>query len=317
MDQEGTANPYRVLCLGAANIDRKLHSLRPLQMGTSNPASMSESPGGVARNVAENLARLGCEVSLMTAVGNDAPGGDLLAQAAALGIQTRFSLRLDGRSTGSYTAVLDARGEMLLGMAAMDLCDAMTPEWWARCRGGLERCDLVVADLNLPLETLRDLLADCRRASMRLLLVAVSVPKVAHLPSDLHGVSVLLMNRDELEALAGGSLPDLPAIDAACAALQARGAGDIVVTLGEQGVAYRGAAAGATQCLAAPRVAVVDVTGAGDAFCAGLCWSLCLQPAELERACRRGMALATRTLQSGASVCPDLNPLSLRDALAD
>src|SRR5476649_2289696 len=55
-----------VMCIGAANLDRKLRTLAPLQMGTSNPASAEEVHGGVARNIAENLARLNVPATLLT-----------------------------------------------------------------------------------------------------------------------------------------------------------------------------------------------------------------------------------------------------------
>src|SRR5438067_1389136 len=56
-----------VVCIGAANLDRKLRSSAALALRTSNPASAAESFGGVARNIAENLARLGTQVALLTA----------------------------------------------------------------------------------------------------------------------------------------------------------------------------------------------------------------------------------------------------------
>lgn len=300
-----------VLCLGGANIDRKLRSLQPLQMGSSNPALQQESQGGVARNVAENLARLGVQVSLLTAVGDDAPGAALLADAAALGIETGASLRLSRQSTGSYTALLDAGGELLLAMAAMDLCDAITPAYLHQCRVPLAQADLIVADLNLSEAALQAVIASAVESVTPLVLVAVSAPKMNHLPQDLRGASLLVLNRDELEALAGRSLPDLADIGEACAALRQRGVHDVVVTLGAQGAAYTQETS--LSHLPAPAVEVIDVTGAGDAFSAGLCWCLSLDPQDLSRACRVGIALAARTLQCESSVWTDLKPATLLD----
>lgn len=306
-------NSSSVLCLGGANTDRKLRSVQPVQMGTSNPAVQQESPGGVARNVAENLARLGMQVSLLTAVGDDASGAALLAHATALGIDTGASLRLGGHSTGSYTALLDARGELVLAMAAMDLCDAITPDYLHQSRAQIEQADLIMADLNLSDASLTALLQVAAARGTPLVLVAVSTPKMHHLPQDLHGAAVLVLNRDELEALAGRALQDLAAIGEACAALRQRGAQAVVVTLGGQGAAYT---QGDKFChLPAPDVAVVDVTGAGDAFSAGLCWSLSIKQ-DLSRACRVGIALAARTLQCESSVWPDLKPATLLGIVA-
>ena len=75
-----TPDAAHIVCIGGANIDRKLRSEQVLQMGTSNPATLSETPGGVARNVAENLARLGASVQLLTAVGDYAVGHILFMQ---------------------------------------------------------------------------------------------------------------------------------------------------------------------------------------------------------------------------------------------
>nr|WP_316639913.1 carbohydrate kinase [uncultured Roseateles sp.] len=307
--------PRTVVCLGGANVDRKLTSIAPLQMGTSNPVDQQETPGGVARNVAENLARLGLPVSLLTAVGDDAAGRALLEHAAALGIATGASLRLADQPTGSYTAVLDANGSMVLAMAAMALCEALTPDYLASCRPQRAQASLTVADLNLPADSLQVLLDEARTGATPLVLVAVSAPKMARLPQDLRGLSLLVLNRDELEALAGEPLPTLRALTQACAAMRTRGVQNLVVTLGAEGVAYTDDGSKLLR-LAAPKVKVVDVTGAGDAFSAGLCWSLSQQPQDLALACQRGLALAALTLQSPASVYPGLNPNTLLEPAA-
>lgn len=78
-----------VVCIGGLNIDRKLRLLAEALPASSNPCEAHETPGGVVRNVAENLARLGLPVALVAAVGDDAGGRLLLAQAAEVGIDTR------------------------------------------------------------------------------------------------------------------------------------------------------------------------------------------------------------------------------------
>ncbi|MFZ3288624.1 MAG: PfkB family carbohydrate kinase, partial [Telluria sp.] len=143
-----------IVCLGAANLDRKLRSLAALRMGTSNPARQDESFGGVARNIAENLARLGAPVALITAVGDDASGAALLAHAEGAGIDTRAALHLAGVCSGTYTAVLDEHGEMMLALADMALYDALTPEFIATRQPQRAGAALTVADLNLPHDTI-------------------------------------------------------------------------------------------------------------------------------------------------------------------
>jgi sugar/nucleoside kinase (ribokinase family) len=162
------APPDRIVCIGAANLDRKLRSLAPLQMGTSNPAEAHESFGGVARNIAENLARLGAPVALMTAVGNDAAGAALLAHARAAGIDTGATLTLAGACSGTYTVVLDGSGDMVVALADMGLYERLTPAWLAAHAALRASAAMVVADLNLPFDTVAALIAAARRDQVAL-----------------------------------------------------------------------------------------------------------------------------------------------------
>jgi pseudouridine kinase len=122
-------------------------------MGSSNPGATVLSPGGVARNVAHNLARLGVGAALVSAVGRDAFGRQILAATAAAGVDMGGVLRAAGAS-GSYSAVLDAKGELVLGVAAMAVLEQLTPRRLSAQRKRLAAADLIVADSNLPIDTL-------------------------------------------------------------------------------------------------------------------------------------------------------------------
>ncbi len=101
-----------VVVVGGANLDIKAHSNRTVEPGTSNPGVTALAPGGVGRNVAEGLARLGTPTALVAAVGTDAFGDRVLDATAEAGVDVGAVRRIDG-STGTYTAVLDADGELV------------------------------------------------------------------------------------------------------------------------------------------------------------------------------------------------------------
>jgi pseudouridine kinase len=298
-----------VVCIGAANLDRKLRSLAPLTPATSNPASQTESFGGVARNIAENLVRLGAPVSLFTATGSDSSGAALLAHAQALGIDTGGALRVQGACSGAYTAVLDQNGELVMALADMALYDALTPTFIASRQARLASSALVVADLNLPRESLEALTGIARRGDAPLVLVAVSEPKMARLPRNLAGVRLLILNQGELAVRAGHALATPGAIEDAMRALLDDGVQDLIVTRGADSVLYTNGGAIA-QLAAAPVDGIVDVTGAGDAFAAAVCWSLLQDDADgtLDLACRRGLRASALTLASHETVHPRLAP---------
>lgn len=295
-----------IVCIGAANLDRKLRSRAPLVMGTSNPAQADESFGGVARNIAENLARLGAPVALMTAVGADAAGAALLAHAADAGIDTGATLKLSHACSGTYTAVLDGSGDMVVALADMGLYDQMTPAWLATRTTLRANAAMVVADLNLPRDTVAALIEAAGRDQVALVIVAVSVPKMARLPDALTGVRLAILNEGELSARFGRTLDTDSDFAAACRALQDQGVRDVVVTRGARGVFYT--TLDGVHHLPAPLAEPVDVTGAGDAFAAAVCLTLNHDGDDLALACQRGLELSALTLACKETVCPALSP---------
>ncbi len=100
----------RVLAIGAAGVDMVGHVGGPLEAHTSNPARIRLACGGVARNVAENLARLGQPTTLISAIGNDFFGVHLRQQLEEAGVETSGLLVLEDRPSGAYLAVVDPGG---------------------------------------------------------------------------------------------------------------------------------------------------------------------------------------------------------------
>lgn len=104
-----------VVVVGGSNVDIKARSTSALVGATSNPGTVVRTPGGVGRNVAENLARLGSRVALVSTVGSDPDGDWLLEQTAVAGVDVSPVLR--GGQTGRYVAVLDADGGLVAGVS--------------------------------------------------------------------------------------------------------------------------------------------------------------------------------------------------------
>ncbi len=300
-----TTSAAPIVCIGGLNIDRKLRLLAQALPASSNPCEAHETPGGVVRNVAENLARLGLPVSLIAAVGDDAGGRMLMEQAARVGINTDAVLRLRRHVSDSYTAVLAPDGELHLGLASMPLVERLNP--WALAASQQLRATaaLVVADGNLPTDAWPLLLAEARASGIPLVGVAVSEAKMDRLPEDLQGLHLLILNAGELSTVA-----DTPA--AALARLHARGVGCVLVSHGGAGLMLS-QAGGEPRHWAAPQVRVVDVTGAGDALSAGVCAGLLRDPNDFDAAARLGLDLAALTLQTEDSVHPELTPSFLTD----
>jgi pseudouridine kinase len=137
-----------VVAIGSSGVDIVGRAAEVLHMGTSNPAALRMSPGGVARNVAENLARLGTEVYLVSAVGDEAEGRMVIAQAAEAGVHVDTVLTVPGARTGAYLAVLDEQGNLHLAMDDMRIVESVTPEHLRACRSLIENASVVFVDGN-------------------------------------------------------------------------------------------------------------------------------------------------------------------------
>lgn len=298
-----------VVCIGGANMDIKYRLAARTVMGSSNPGAAVLSPGGVARNIAHNLALLGVDSTLISVVGRDPFGATLLHATAAAGVDMRGVIRAAG-ATGSYMAALDAEGELILGVAAMGILERLTARRLAAQDARLARTDLIVADSNLPIETLDWLLGFAAARGRRLALEAVSVPKGGRLKRLLAAgrpLDALFCNRAEAAALTGRS--DLRA---AARRLHKRGVRHVGIGLGRRGMFVSDGAA--AQIVPALPARVVDVTGAGDAAVAGTLYGL-LRGDDLATAARYGQAAAALTLVCDGSVSPTLSERTIRRCL--
>ncbi|MEA1651125.1 carbohydrate kinase [Nitrospirillum sp. BR 11164] len=295
----------RVVCLGGAVLDRKYQALAPLVPATSNPVTGVRSPGGVARNVAENLARLAVPTALITLVGEDEAGREILNHLRTIGVDVSQAATTAEATTAEYAAILGPDGDLAVAAADMRIFDLFTPALLDRAWPHLAAASWVFADCNLPAETVAALVARRRGARFRLAIDAVSIPKLARLPPDLAAIDLLFMNLEEANALLGTRHAGLEGAQAAAQGLRARGAAGAVVTLGAQGTAIAGDDTAAT--FAAIPAQPVDTTGAGDAMIAGTLHRLVAGDGLLAAA-RTGALVGALTTESKASVHPGLSP---------
>ncbi|MCU0280569.1 MAG: carbohydrate kinase family protein [Acidimicrobiia bacterium] len=301
----------KVACIGAAHVDVKARLVGETRSGTSNPARVVRTPGGVAGNVARNLGRLGLPVSLFSIIGDDAAGRTLLGELHAASVDTAGVLRSAGPPTASYLAVLDRDGRLIVAAADMEVYEALDPSWADGVGRSLGGFDAWVVDANLPGPTLSRLMPYAGKALV--LADPVSVPKAGRLTAVLGRLDAVFPDRAEALVLAGFSPGADASVAAAAAAIRRRGPQAVIVSLGSRG-AYLDEAAGPRQIPPLGTRAVVDVTGAGDAQIAGYLYGLS-RPGGTRHPMEWGMAAASLTVETIDSVRADLTPTLLRDRL--
>jgi pseudouridine kinase len=292
-----------VLVIGAAGLDVKGRVTGPLRMGTSNPGRIRRSPGGVARNIAENLARLGVEATFISAVGEDWTGQHILQQTQQAGVDVRHVLVRPDLHTGTYLALLDQERQLIVGLDDMAGLEAITPRYLNDRRRLFRDARMVVVDANLSPATLQTVFRLADQYGRPVCADPTSTVLAVRLRSFLAQLHLATPNLEEAGALLGemgaGSAPISMA-----RRLVAEGVDLAVVTLAEEGLCYATAEeSGHLPAIAAP---IVDRTGVGDALTAAVIFGLLegLPPSE---AVRLGLSAAALTLQCRETVCPDLS----------
>lgn len=311
------ANPEgHVLVIGAASLDIKVRPKGPPIPDTSNPADIRVSLGGAARNIAENLARLGQRTVLLSAVGADESGRRILDQAAQAGIDTQHIAVRPGRRTGTYLVVLDESGRPTLAFDDMDVITTLTPRYLVQRRALFRDAAMAVIDANLSPAALRALFRLAREYDLPVCADPTSAVLASRLCPHLSALRLITPNVTEAEVLLdngthiSGSDPE--ATLHAARRLVQMGVGLAVITRAEIGLTY--ATADASGHIPAIQTEVVDATGAGDALTAATIFAL-LNGIPVDEALRLGVSAATLTLRSVETVVPDLSLELLYDQL--
>jgi len=300
-----------IACIGGIVADRKARVPGGVRPGTSNPVSVTTTTGGVASNIARNLARLECRVSLFSIVGEDAAAVAALRDLQTSGVDASATVRSDHHPTASYTAVLEPEGELFIGLADMDIFEELDVAWADRIAPRLAEYAFWVVDTNLPASTIERLLKK-HKGKAKVLADPISIVKSQRIRSSLAAVDVLFPNRKEAAVLTGLPAETHVEVTKAAAELRRLGVGTVVVTMGSEGI-YVHSGEGGRFLSVIPAKRVLDVTGAGDALVAGYAYGM-LSGASDDPALY-GLAAASLTVETENSIAEDLTPARLRERI--
>jgi pseudouridine kinase len=268
----------------------------------------------VARNVAENLARLGQEVILITAVGKDEEGERLIGYAQSAGINTSYIICCEDYPTGMYIGVLKKNAEMLFALDSMEVIQSITPAYIRKHANLFKEAAFVFVDMNLAPETLKVIYSLAKKSRVPVCADPTSLYLASRLQPFLAQTFLITPNLAEA-ALLANSVQKQPSRRQAlmlAKTLVSQGVDVVIITLAEQGLCY--ASSETNGHIPAIRTEIFDPTGAGDALTAAVLFAL-LNEMTLDDALRLGVSAATLTLRSAGAVLPDLSLEKLYDQL--
>ncbi len=299
----------RVVVIGGANVDIQGFSSGDFVRADSNPGRIVRSSGGVGRNIAENLARLGMAVSLLSVFGSSAEGLALMEACKDAGIDVSHSLIVPG-PTPTYLALMDKAGSLVAAVADMEAMNRLTVYELGKCIGLLDDASYIVVDTNIPKASLEWLVGRYGSPTSKpcLVLDPVSATKARNAVGLLGAFTLAKPNRSECAILAGIESENPQDL---CKALRDKGQSpkELYLSLGEQGL-YCCLENGQTLSVELPPPdrcpKPINRSGAGDAALAALIWATD-QGFPLRDKAQYSLTASILTAASEDSVCKDLS----------
>ena len=256
--------------------------------------------GGVARNIAHNLRLMGHEVKFVSAFGGEIFGEMCWRECQAIGLDLTLSERCEGMRNGLYLCVNDQSGEMRAAVADTEIISCITPEFLEARISDINRSKLVIADTNISTEAILYLIDHC---TAPLLVDTVSTAKAPRIIKALQQSQTKRLHALKLNLQEAQAVTHCDTAKGAADWLTAMGVNQVYITLGSDGV-YCSDGMCHERYKAIP-TRVINTTGAGDAFIAGVAHAqMCQTP--FPECAQTGLKAAHATLLSLQTVNPEI-----------
>lgn len=293
--------PKPIICIGAALVDELFHATDTILNATTNDALVTKTAGGVARNIAHQLALLEVPVQLISVFGNDSDGNWLKQICTSAGVKLDGSITIEGLS-GKYTGILDRDGSLYTAFLTNAVVHLISPSYLQQQRTLLLSADYILADANVSVESMEWLLAFSKETGIPFIIEPVSVPPASKLANmNLDGLYLVTPNEDELPVMCGEEVHGTRKhVDA----LLERGIQNIWLHNGIHGSSIMSKEKSVS--LHASLVEVVDCTGAGDGSLSGFLLGKHLGKEDIE-CLKIAHSLSAEILQVNGAIATHLN----------
>lgn len=284
-----------VLVIGSINVDYVIQTDRIPKLGeTLVGSNFSMNFGGKGANQATAIAKQGCSVKMLGAVGSDHAGTLAVENLRSYGIDCDAILELETATGAAVITVCGGDNHIILDAGANAL---VTPSVIRQSASLFDWADVVVLQYEIPMESV---LEAARIAKKHHNTVILNPAPVKDAPSELYTlVDWIIPNEFETELICGIFPADTESVEKAIAALRQKGCKNAIVTLGKRGCCYTDGDKIAS--FGIYPVTAVDSTAAGDSFIGGLCSKLCEGKPIAEAVAYASAVSAVTVSRAGAS----------------
>ena len=291
-----------VVVIGGANVDMLGIPFVSLSKHDSAPGILKYSSGGVGRNITENLARLGVNVSFISAFGNDSNGERLKSELNALGVDLSYSLTTGDENTSTYICLNDEHGEMQYALSDMRILDRLDEEFFKDKLDFINKAKCVVLDTNL--ENILGYLV--QKISAPIFLDTVSCQKTEKCKAHVKNLFFVKPNIIEAGKLVDLDIKSREDVQRAGQKILSLGNKNVVISMGEKGVYFVNESH--SGFLKSQSVDVVSTTGAGDAFMAAVIYGY-VNSFSFEDSVKLGLEASKVTVSSQDTVSKNIKKI--------
>jgi pseudouridine kinase len=280
-----------IALIGAVNLDINIQTTKPYRYHDSNIVSANQNVGGVGGNIAQNLARLGHQITLFTVFGNDPISTSLRDSLESLSIDTSHSHILTEEGLNLYLSILDTNHDLLLGLNDMHAMKQLTISYLQQKHDVLQQFETIIIDNNLEREVLEYIIDTYH--NKQLVMDAVSVDKATKLHGITSKLSILKVNQMEYEVL-GRDMLHTDHLEL----LVSNGSQPITLIKGASRYSYS----------PLPCTTIISSSGAGDALISGYLDAR-LRGKDIPTSLAQAAHIAHLTLQSTTSTSIEVKPI--------
>ncbi|MCV3743397.1 carbohydrate kinase family protein [Ureaplasma sp. ES3154-GEN] len=289
----------KILVIGAVTVDLLATVQEPLIYNDSNPGNIYQTYGGVAKNIAENLVRLGFDVDFVFNVGNDKYGENAIDYLRSININTLATIY--PHSTDVYLSVFDDQNELVVAINDMPCVNHIDINYLVNKRLNPDDYAFVICDANMQTATIKYVLNQFKNVYIE----GVSAKKIVRLRSVLNEIQTLKANFLEI-----CTLLEVDNLDELIQKLQDLKIPEVLITMGSKGsLLFKNQE---VFQIPAQLATVTNVSGAGDAFLAGFLYTYYLaQKSDPYELLIGGSCASLITLRSPLTNSLELNPINL------
>lgn len=296
--------------IGGANVDIVGYPFELLRKSDSNPGQVNVSIGGVGRNIAENLVKLGNHTKMFTVVGEDVHGEKIIRESEQSGIDMSHVKKTSEYGTGTYLAVLNDEKDMEIAIASMDSFMELDKEYIDENRQIISNSQVIVFDTNLEEDVLHYAVKLFK--DKLLFLDTVSNKKALRVKEVIGYFHTIKPNKMEAEVLSGMMIESEEDLEKAASYFHKQGVINVFITLGEEGVFYSdGKNKGIYKT---KKIIPKNATGAGDAFQAALVHAQ-LNSMNIEETVRFSVAASILGLSSYSTINPEMSVEKVKETI--